>query len=184
MTDGLVFWFTGLSGAGKTTLANGCKERLISQGLKTAILDGDDVRRRLHRHLGFTEPEIKENNRLVCKLCETERQMADIVLVPIISPYRESRELARRILSPGFYEIYLHADIKELERRDTKLLYAQARSGEIDNLIGYSDKAPYELAEAPDWSADTGQEPTDETVSRLMNFILARWSEYSYFTSS
>lgn len=172
MKRGLVFWFTGLSGAGKTTLAEAVRDQLNDEGIRASILDGDDVRNRLHKHLGFSEAEIKENNALIAGLCEEERQKVDVVLVPIISPYRESRQKARERLSPGFYEIYIKADIPVLEQRDTKGLYAKARNGEMENLIGYSDKAPYEPPEAPDLLVDTGVSHVGDALDKLLNFFL------------
>jgi adenylyl-sulfate kinase len=177
MKHGLVFWFTGLSGAGKSTLAELVCKKLDVVDIKTIILDGDDVRNRLHCHLGFTEPEIKENNALISELCESERIKNDVILVPIISPYRVSRGCARKKLSPGFYEIYVHADISELERRDTKNFYLMARNGEMDNLIGYSPNAPYEEPKAPNLLIDTGEKCINDAVFQLTEFILARYHE-------
>lgn len=173
MKRGLVFWFTGLSGAGKTTLAESVRERLRGRDIKTSILDGDDVRSRLHRHLGFTETEIKENNALIAGLCEDERRQADVVLVPIISPYRVSRARAREQLSPGFFEIHVRADIPVLEQRDTKGLYKKVRIGKMDNLIGYSPDSPYEPPEIPDLTIDTGESNIDGSLNVLLSFILS-----------
>lgn len=177
MTQGLVFWFTGLSGVGKTTLAQQARRPLEEHGFVTRVLDGDDVRDRLHCHLGFTESEIKENNALIAGLCRDERKSATAVLVPIISPYAESRHHARALLSPGFFEIHIHTDIPLLEARDPKGLYAKARSGEMNNLIGYSSSAPYEPPEAPDLRIDTGTADVAEAASVLTDFMLARIAE-------
>ena len=174
MKRGNVFWFTGLSGAGKTTLAEAVRDQLNAEGIRTAILDGDDVRNRLHKHLGFSEAEIKENNALIAGLCEEERQKVDVVLVPIISPYRESRQKARERLSPGFYEIYIKADIPVLEKRDTKGLYTKAKNGEMDNLIGYNKGAPYEPPEAPDLEIDTGKSSSKSSCEKLHSFIYSQ----------
>ena len=174
MNKGLVFWFSGLSGVGKTTVANLVSEQLSAQGFNVSILDGDDVRNRLHKHLGFSESEIKKNNKLIVGLCERERKSVDIVLVPIISPYAESRAGARLQLSPGFFEIHLFADISILENRDTKGLYVKARNGEIDNLIGYSPNSPYEPPETPDLMIDTGIVSINEACNILTSFILDR----------
>jgi adenylyl-sulfate kinase len=173
MKQGLVFWFTGLSGAGKTTLAESVRGQLNEQGIKTSILDGDDVRNRLHKHLGFSEAEIKENNTLIAELCMEERQQANVVLVPIISPYLESRANAREQLSPGFFEVHIRADISELEKRDTKGLYEKARNGKMDNLIGYSSGAPYEPPESPDLVIDTGVFDFNDALENLCTFILS-----------
>ena len=177
MKQGLIFWFSGLSGVGKTTIANLVRERLNTRDFKVSVLDGDDVRNRLHRHLGFSESEIKENNKLIAELCESERELADIVLVPVISPYAESRTKARQQLSPGFFEIYLFAEISILENRDTKGLYVKARNGEMENLIGYSPNAPYEPPEIPDLLIDTGTVSVNEARDELTSFILAQFAQ-------
>ena len=174
MKQGLIFWFSGLSGVGKTTIANLVCKRLRTHGFETSILDGDEVRNRLHRHLGFMESEIKENNKLIAGLCKSERVLADIVLVPIISPYAESRLEARKELSPGFYEIHLFAEISILENRDTKGFYVKSRHGKMENLIGYSPNAPYETPEKPDLIIDTGIISINESCDELISFILAR----------
>ena len=174
MKQGLIFWFTGLSGVGKTTLANQARERLKTEGFKVSILDGDDIRNRLNQHLGFSEPDVKENNDLIAGLCESERKLADIVLVPIISPYAESRERARQQLFPGFFNVHLFAKISILEERDTKGFYAKVRNGKMDNLIGYSPSAPYEPPETSDLVIDTGVVSVDEALNQLINFILAQ----------
>ena len=177
MKRGLIFWFTGLSGVGKTTLANQGRKRLNTQGFEVSVIDGDDVRNRLHRHLGFSESEIKENNNLIAGLCESERELVDIVLVPIISPYVESRARARKQLSPGFFDIHLFAKVSVLEKRDTKGFYCKARNGEMENLIGYSPSAPYEPPEMPDLVIDTGVTSVDKALNELTNFILAKIPE-------
>lgn len=176
MKQGLIFWFSGLSGVGKTTIANLVRKYFKTRGFKVSVIDGDDVRSRLHRHLGFSETEIKENNKLISGLCESEREQADIVLVPIISPFAESRASARQQLSPGFFEIHLFAEISVLENRDTKGFYMKARNGEMENLIGYSPSAPYEPPEAPDLFIDTGIVSVNEALDELTNFILAHFT--------
>src|SRR4051812_21104912 len=100
MTKALVFWFTGLSGAGKTTIALDLQKRLKAGGRSVLILDGDDVRKCLHVHLGFSPEDIRKNNALIVQLCQEQRAHHDINFVPIISPYRDSRANARALLSP------------------------------------------------------------------------------------
>jgi adenylyl-sulfate kinase len=172
MKRAAVFWFTGMSGAGKTTLANGLKTTLEAEGYSARIFDGDDVRNELHRHLGFTEEDIKTNNALIADLCETHRTETDAILVPIISPYRASRAAARKQLAPDFFEIHVYAAPATLEARDTKGLYAKARQGELDNLIGVSRGAPYEAPQAPDIVVDTVAEPEDMSLRRLFAFAV------------
>ena len=118
MRRALVFWFTGLSGSGKSSVAAAVRDRLCADGAKVLILDGDDVRARIHRHLGFSEADIRENNRLIAGLCDESRADYDVILVPIISPYAESRAAARAALAPGFYEIYCTAGLDIVARRD------------------------------------------------------------------
>lgn len=168
----IVFWFTGLSGAGKSTLAGGLRDALTGEGRKVLILDGDDVRNRLHRHLGFTPKDIRLNNELIVGLCEQHRADHDYILVPIISPYRDSRAAARQRLSPGFHEIYVHASLDVLRDRDTKGLYGAAWRKEIDNLIGVSPNSPYDVPDSPDLEIDSGKEDLARTQSRLLAFAL------------
>lgn len=135
------------------------------------ILDGDDVRERLHQNLGFDEPDIKLNNRLIAKLCEDLRPDHDALFVPIISPYRASRREARRKLSPNFFEIYLDAGIETVRQRDVKGLYALADQDVITNMIGYSDSNPYEPPENADLVLNTVTQPVDDTISEFCAFV-------------
>lgn len=174
MSAGLVFWFTGLSGAGKSTVAEGTRELIEADGASVLVLDGDDVRERLHRHLGFTEPEIKENNALIAELCRQFRAEHDVILVPIISPYEISRRNSRDRLSPGFFEIYFKAGVDVVAERDPKGLYAKARRGEIDNMIGFSPSAPYEEPKNPDLVLDTASLTPEDSIERLYAFTAAQ----------
>lgn len=167
-----IFWCTGLSGAGKTTVTSAVKERLGDEGLSVTVFDGDDVRSTQHRDLGFTEVDIKLNNALIVELCHSSREDCDVILVPIISPYRESRRAARMTLEPGFYEVWFDASLAIVEARDTKGLYAKARIGEIDNLIGVSASNPYEMPEAPDFTVSTANTTVDSCTKLLHGFIL------------
>lgn len=169
-----VFWFTGLSGAGKTTIAEGIRAHLEADGLNVLILDGDDVRERLHRDLGFSEEDIKTNNALIAGLCDDLRGDYDVVLVPVISPFRSSRAAARERLAPGFYEIYVHADIETVRTRDVKGLYELADKNVITNLIGYSDGSPYEPPENPDLTLSTHLMSVETAITTLMQFVHAK----------
>lgn len=166
----IIFWFTGLSGAGKSTLATDLQQRLAHEGLSILVLDGDEVRNRLHRHLGFTPAEIRENNALIVDLCCDNRHLFDAIMVPIISPYRDSREHARQRLAPGFHEVHIAADLGVLAIRDTKGLYRAARRNEIDNVIGVSPKNIYEPPIAADLVIDTSRDPLMQSCSRLFHY--------------
>ena len=144
-----VLWFTGLSGAGKSTIANLVEKKLLALGRHTYLLDGDNVRHGLNRDLGFTDAERVENIR---RVAEVARLMADaglIVLVSFISPFRSERTMARDLMARGeFLEIFIDTSLAEAERRDVKGLYGKARRGELKNFTGID--SPYEPPEAPE----------------------------------
>jgi adenylylsulfate kinase len=169
-----ILWFTGLSGAGKSTLASGLSDALAAAGHRVLILDGDDVRNRLHRHLGFSPDDIRLNNQLIAGLCAENRAGFDFILVPIISPYRDSRAAARKLLEPGFHEIFVSASLDVLHDRDTKGLYAAAKRNEIGNLIGVSPGSPYDIPDTADLVIDTGTESLDSSRQRLLMFAMDR----------
>jgi len=171
MKIGLVFWFTGLSGSGKTTVANGTKLLLEKKGYSVLMLDGDDIRRELHANLGFSEEDIKKNNSLIAGLCKKHRRDHDVILVPIISPYDISRKRARSLLSKGFYEIYFSADLDTVIKRDIKGLYSKAMRNEIDNLIGYSPGNIYEAPENPDFSIDSAKSDINDSIKAFYEFV-------------
>jgi bifunctional enzyme CysN/CysC len=149
-----VLWFTGLSGAGKSTIANLVEKKLQAMGRHTYILDGDNVRHGLNRDLGFTDADRVENIR---RVAEVARLMADaglIVLVSFISPFRSERRLARDMMAPGeFLEVYVDTPLSVAEGRDVKGLYKKARAGELKNFTGID--SPYEAPEHPEIRVDT-----------------------------
>jgi bifunctional enzyme CysN/CysC len=149
-----VLWFTGLSGAGKSTIANLVEKKLVARGRHTFLLDGDNVRHGLNRDLGFTEADRIENVR---RVGEVARLMADaglIVMTAFISPFRAEREMVRKMLPEGeFIEVFVDTPLAEAEKRDSKGLYAKARSGELKNFTGID--SPYEAPEAPEIRIDT-----------------------------
>lgn len=149
-----VLWFTGLSGAGKSTIANLVEKRLQSEGRHTYLLDGDNVRHGLNKDLGFTEADRVENIR---RVAEVARLMADaglIVLVSFISPFRAERRMAREMMAPGeFLEVFVDTPLAEAEARDVKGLYKKARSGQLKNFTGID--SPYEAPEHADIRIDT-----------------------------
>ena len=172
-----VLWFTGLSGAGKSTIANLVEKKLAARGRHTFLLDGDNVRHGLNRDLGFTEADRIENIR---RVGEVARLMADaglIVLTAFISPFRAEREMVREMLPEGeFIEIFVDTPLAEAEKRDAKGLYAKARAGELKNFTGID--SPYEAPEAPEIRIDTtamsAEEAADLIVEELIEAALDR----------
>jgi bifunctional enzyme CysN/CysC len=166
-----VLWFTGLSGAGKSTIANLVEKRLVAMGRHSFLLDGDNVRHGLNKDLGFTEADRIENIR---RVGEVARLMADaglIVITAFISPFRAEREMVRAMLPEGeFVEVFIDTPLAEAERRDTKGLYAKARSGELVHFTGID--SPYEAPETPDIRIDTtamsAEQAADAIVAALM----------------
>jgi len=178
MKQALIFWFTGLSGSGKTTVATGVKPLLETDGYSVLVLDGDTVRAQLHSRLGFTEQDIKENNALIADLCRTYRDDYDVILVAIISPYASTRKQARNSLGKGFYEIYFSADLETLIKRDVKGLYSRAERNEIPNLIGYSPGTVYEEPRIPDFTVDSVKISSEISINGLYKFITEQLSGY------
>lgn len=174
MKKSLVFWFTGLSGSGKTTIARGVKPLLEVSGYSVLIIDGDDIRKRFHAYLGFSESDIKKNNELILDLCCKSRKDYDVVLVPIISPYDSSRKNARETLKDGFYEIYFSASLEIVAKRDVKGLYSMAKRNKIDNLIGYSPKNTYESPNDPDFVINSGNEEVKDSINAFYRFVIDR----------
>jgi bifunctional enzyme CysN/CysC len=168
-----VLWFTGLSGAGKSTIANLVEKKLVARGKHTFLLDGDNVRHGLNRDLGFTEADRIENIR---RVGEVARLMADaglIVLTAFISPFRAEREMVRAMVGEDeFIEIYVDTPLAEAERRDAKGLYAKARAGELANFTGID--SPYEPPEAPEIHIDTLKLSAEQAADAIVEELLKR----------
>jgi bifunctional enzyme CysN/CysC len=149
-----VVWFTGLSGAGKSTIANLVEKRLFSLGHHTYLLDGDNLRHGLNKDLGFTPADRVENIRRVTEVAALMADAGLIVLAAFISPFRSERDAARALLAPtGFVEVHVDAPLAVLEQRDPKGLYARARRGELANFTGID--SPYEVPANPELRLDT-----------------------------
>jgi len=172
--EGSVLWFTGLSGSGKTAIALKLKELLESRGKSVALIDGDDIRKEKHKHLGFSREDIRENNRLIANLALEREKEFDVVLVPIISPYREDRASASSIIGRGFTELFVNAPLEICIERDVKGLYKKALRGEIENFIGLSPSSPYEPPEKPDIEIKTAELNIDESVDGVLKFLKDR----------
>ena len=168
-----ILWFTGLSGAGKSTVANLVERRLHAEGRHTYVLDGDNVRHGLNRDLGFTEADRVENIRRVAETAKLFVEAGLIVLVAFISPFRSERQMARDLMAEGeFIEIFVDAPIDECRRRDPKGLYAKADLGQIKNFTGID--SPYEAPEHPEMRIDTTADTPDILAQRVVDILRAR----------
>lgn len=165
-----VVWLTGLSGSGKSTIANAVERRLFEQGRHTMLLDGDNVRHGLNRDLGFTEADRIENIRRTGEVAKLMTEAGLVVITAFISPYRAEREMVRNLLPKGwFIEVHLATPVTVCEQRDPKGLYRKARSGEIPNFTGIN--APYEEPEQPELRLDTSSLTVDECVAAVTEFL-------------
>jgi adenylylsulfate kinase len=144
-----------MSGSGKSTLTTHAKDKLERQGFTVLVLDGDAVRKEYDLQLGYNREDIQTNNLNIAKLCIQERCNYDVIFVPIISPIDKLRKKVKTLLSPNYHLIYLDCDIQSLRSRDPKGLYKRADSGEIDDLIGYSNNNPYDVPVDYDLIVDT-----------------------------
>ena len=168
----LVLWFTGLSGAGKSTIANCVEQRLFAEGLHSVLLDGDNVRHGLNRDLGFTDADRVENVRRVAEVARLMTDAGLIVLVSFISPFREERQMARELMEPGeFVEIFVDVPLSVAEARDVKGLYAKARAGQLSHFTGID--SPYEAPVAPELRIDADACSVGDAAERIIAFVHA-----------
>lgn len=170
---GLMVWFTGLSGSGKSTIAIALERELQKRGLLCRILDGDNIRSGINNNLGFSPEDRVENIRRIAEVGKLFVDTGIITIAAFISPNNELREMASRIIGKDdFVEVYVSTPIEECERRDVKGLYAKARRGEIKEFTGIS--APFEAPEHPALSLDTSKLSLEESVNRLLELILPK----------
>jgi bifunctional enzyme CysN/CysC len=165
-----VLWFTGLSGAGKSAIANLVEARLHAAGRHTYLLDGDNVRHGLNRDLGFTDEDRVENIRRVAEVARLMTDAGLIVLVSFISPFRSERRMARELFAPGeFVEVFVDTPLEVAESRDVKGLYARARRGELANFTGID--SPYEPPERPEIRIETVHTTPEEAAERIVEWL-------------
>tara|TARA_B100000683_G_scaffold97313_1_gene96144 strand:- start:580 stop:1182 length:603 start_codon:yes stop_codon:yes gene_type:complete len=166
----ILLWFTGLSGSGKSTIANCVEQELHKNSIHTYTLDGDNIRKGLNSDLSFSPEDRSENIR---RIAETARLMIDaglVVLAAFVSPYRNDRKHIRKIVGDdNMVEIFINTSIEECERRDVKELYKKARKGEIKNMTGIS--APYESPLHPDIQINTEEVTIVDATKQIINFI-------------
>lgn len=170
----LVFWFTGLSGSGKSSLADALERRLMSLGHHTYLLDGDNVRMGLCKDLGFGDADREENIRRISEVSRLFLDAGLIVITSFISPFQRDRSLARSVIGDeSFIEVYLDTPLTECERRDPKGLYLKARKGMIKNFTGID--SPYEPPVSPEIAINTLENSIEESV----DLVIAYFNEWS-----
>jgi bifunctional enzyme CysN/CysC len=169
-----VLWFTGLSGSGKSTIANLVEKKLHALGKHTFLLDGDNVRHGLNKDLGFTEADRIENIRRVAEVARLMTDAGLIVITAFISPFRAERELARGLIPAGeFLEVFVDTPLEVAEARDVKGLYKKARSGQLDNFTGID--SPYEAPQNPELHIDTTRLSSEEAAELIVDRLLGVW---------
>ncbi|MDE5701031.1 adenylyl-sulfate kinase [uncultured Bacteroides sp.] len=170
---GVMVWFTGLSGSGKSTIAIALERELHKRGVLCRILDGDNIRSGINNNLGFTEADRVENIRRIAEVSKLFVDTGIVTIAAFISPNNDIREMAAGIIGhDDFLEIYVSTSLEECERRDVKGLYAKARKGEIKNFTGIS--APFEAPARPALTLDTAVLSVEESVGKLLELVLPK----------
>lgn len=171
-----LLWFTGLSGSGKSTIANVVEQKLYKQGIKTYTLDGDNIRKGINSDLTFSPEDRTENIRRIAEVANLMIDAGLVTLAAFVSPYKKDRENIRSIVKDvNFVEIFVNTSVEECERRDVKGLYKKARAGEIKNMTGIS--APYEAPENPDIEIKTENESVEAAADRIVDYITPKLSK-------
>lgn len=166
MEEGFTVWFTGLSGAGKSTIATMLAERLQQVGRRVELLDGDEIRKNLSQGLGFSKADRDANIARIAFVAKLLSRNGVVAITAAISPYRATRDAARQEIR-SFVEVYVDCPLDVCEQRDVKGLYAKARSGEIAQFTGISD--PYEAPEQPEVTVHTDRESVEESVDHILS---------------
>lgn len=165
-------WFTGLSGSGKSTLANRIEQELFAKGIKTFILDGDNVRTGLNKGLTFTDADRDENLRRIGEVAKLMCDAGVVVLAAFISPFKSERQMLRLLVGQSFYEIFVDTPLETCETRDVKGLYKKARNGEISNFTGIS--SPFETPVSPDVHIQTATQTLEQSVNLVLEKVLPK----------
>jgi adenylylsulfate kinase len=165
-----VLWFTGLSGSGKSTIANAVSNELFRQGISEYVLDGDNIRHGLNKDLGFSDYDRTENIRRIGEVAKLFVDSGKIVTTAFISPFQSDRDQVRALFEDGeFIEIFIDCPLEECEKRDPKKLYAKARKGEIKNFTGID--SPYEAPQNPELTIHSHQLTVEEAVEKVHIFL-------------
>jgi bifunctional enzyme CysN/CysC len=168
--QGKVIWFTGLSGSGKSTVANALEKVLHSQGKRTYILDGDNIRQGMNKDLGFTDADRVENIRRVAEIAKLMMDAGLVVMTAFISPFRSEREMARELIgADNFIEVFVNTPLEVCEHRDSKGLYKKARSGQLPNMTGIN--SPYESPTRPQFSINTNEDELKAFSAKMTTFL-------------
>ncbi|MEZ4796961.1 MAG: adenylyl-sulfate kinase [Flavobacteriaceae bacterium] len=171
--NSFLLWFTGLSGSGKSTIANVVEQKLFKKGVKTYTLDGDNIRKGINKDLTFTPKDRTENIRRIAEIANLMIDAGLVTLAAFVSPYKKDRYNIKNIVKDvNFVEIYINTSIDECERRDVKGLYKKARAGEIKNMTGIT--SPYEAPENPDIEIKTETESVEAAAQRIVDYITPR----------
>jgi len=172
---GLMVWFTGLSGSGKSTIAIGVERELHKRGILCRILDGDNIRTGINSNLGFSAEDRMENIRRIAEIGKLFVQTGIVTLACFVSPTNDVRRMARNIIGDeDFKEVFVSTPLEECERRDVKGLYARARRGEVKDFTGIS--APFDTPENPTLEIDTSRLSLEESVSRVVEMVLENFN--------
>ncbi len=174
LTKKRVYWFTGLSGAGKTTIVEMLREKISALNINLQIVDSDVLRATFNKNLSFSREDILLNNKLIAEYYVGLLEKNDVLLVPVISPFDEGRQIARQIIGENIFRlVYFSANLQTVAKRDVKSLYKKAFAGEIKNMIGVCEKTPYQKPDFFDFEIDSGAgEPAEMSVQKLEKFIL------------
>jgi adenylylsulfate kinase len=165
-----LIWFTGLSGSGKSTIANLVETALHKKGISTYILDGDNIRQGINKDLSFAPQDRSENIRRIAEISNLMLEAGVVTLAAFVSPYIKDREGVKHIVgADNFIEIYVNTTLEECERRDVKGLYKKARKGEIKNMTGVS--SPYEAPTNPDFEVVTDDQSIENSVQSILKFL-------------
>ncbi|MGE7765679.1 adenylyl-sulfate kinase [Peribacillus sp. NPDC096540] len=171
--ESTVLWFTGLSGSGKSTIANAVAKELYNRNIRSYVLDGDNIRHGLNKDLGFSEEDRTENIRRIGEVSKLFVDSGQFVLTAFISPFRADRQIVRDLLEEGeFIEVYIKCPIEECEVRDPKGLYDKARKGIIKDFTGID--SPYEEPEQPEIVLESNQYSVEECVEQVINYLTAK----------
>lgn len=173
--NGILIWFTGLSGSGKSTIASELEMRLYNMGRLTYLLDGDNVRHGLNSNLGFTKEDRIENIRRIAEVCKLFVDSGIITISTFISPFKDDRDKVRKLLGKDFVEVYVDCPLEVCESRDPKGIYKKARNGEIKDFTGVD--SPYEVPDNPEIVVSTNLDTVQQCVNKILDFLSCKVQE-------